>query len=106
MEMSMAKYSKQKKGRDNMEYKARIKFFDKEWLIIENIEYEGIKYYYIIEDISEKLEDIENIEDYEGNFSIEFIYKLENGNYRNVTDKELIEKLSSIVALKKMASEM
>lgn len=88
-----------------MEHKARIKFFDKEWLVIENVEYKGIKYYYIIEDISEKLENIENIEDYEGKFMIEFIYKLENGNYRNVVDQELIDKLSSLVALKKIASE-
>ena len=37
-----------------MTYKMRIKFDNREWLVIDNIEYEGIKYYYIIEDISEE----------------------------------------------------
>jgi len=85
-----------------MSYKARIKFDDREWLVVDNIEYEGIKYFYIIEDISEEIEKLEKIEDYKGKFSIEFIYKLDNGNYKNVTNQELISKLSAIVALKNL----
>ena len=80
-----------------MTYKARIKFGNKEWLVIDNIEYQGIKYYYIIEDISEEIENLKNIEEYEGHISIEFIYKLDNGNYKNVTDQELISVLLGIV---------
>lgn len=81
-----------------MTYKMRIKFDNREWLVIDNIEYKGIKYYYIIEDISEKLNNLKSLDEYKGNFSMEFIYKLDNGNYNNVTDKALLNTLSSIVA--------
>lgn len=80
-----------------MTYKARIKFADKEWLVIDNIEYEGVKYFYIIEDISEQLEGLDKIEEYKGDFLIEFIYRKENGDYKNVTDAELKNKLMTIV---------
>ena len=80
-----------------MTYKMRIKFDNREWLVIDNIEYNDIKYYYIIEDISDKINDLENLEDYEGKYSMEFIYKLDNGNYKNVTDRELIDKLLAII---------
>lgn len=81
-----------------MSYKARIKFDNREWLVIDNIEYEGIKYYYIVEDVSKELDNLENIEEYKGKLTLEFIHKVENGNYRNVTNKELISKLMAIVA--------
>ncbi len=81
-----------------MTYKMRIKFDNREWLVIDNIEYKGIKYYYIIEDISEKLNNLKSLDEYKGNFSMEFIYKLDNGNYNNVTDKALLNTLSSIIA--------
>ncbi len=80
-----------------MSYKMRIKFDDREWLVIDNIEYEGIKYYYIIEDISQALEKLKNLDDYKGKVSIEFIYKLENGNYKNVTDETLLNTLTAII---------
>lgn len=83
-----------------MTYKARIKFAEREWLVIDNLEYEGKKYYYIVEDVSEELDKLENIEDYNKDIDLEFIYKVENGNYRNVTDEELIEKLLCIVGVK------
>lgn len=80
-----------------MTYKARIKFADREWLVIDNIEYKGVKYFYIIEDISEQLEGLDKIEEYKGDFLIEFIYRKENGDYKNVTDAELKNKLMTIV---------
>ena len=83
-----------------MLYKARIKFADKEWLVVENIEYKGIKYYCIVEDISDELEKLEKLSDYKGRLSVEFIYQLDNGKYKNVTDKELIEKLLLVVGVK------
>ena len=87
-----------------MSYKARIKYNNREWLVVDNIEYQGIKYFYIIEDISNEIEELENIEDYQGKISIEFIYKSNGDNYKNVTDQELITKLSSIVALRAIES--
>ena len=88
-----------------MSYKARIRFDNREWLVVDNIEYEGVRYFYIIEDISNELNDLENIQDYQENLSIEFIYKLDNGNYTNVTNQELITKLSSIIAIRAMNSK-
>ena len=80
-----------------MTYKMRIKCDNREWLVIDNLEYNNVKYYYIIEDISDKINNLESLEDYEGTYSMEFIYKLDNGNYKNVTDRELIDKLLAIV---------
>lgn len=88
-----------------MTYKMRIKFDNREWLVIDNIEYEGIRYYYIIEDISEKLERLKSLDEYEGTFNIEFIYKLENGNYKNVTDRKLIDVLLAIVGKNAILNE-
>ena len=90
-----------------MIYKARIKFADKEWLVVDNIEYDGIKYYYIVEDISEELEELDKLgklEEYSGKMTLEFIYKLDNGKYKNVTDEELLEKLHDEVAIKAINS--
>lgn len=83
-----------------MTYKMRIKFDNREWLVVDNVEYEGIKYYYIIEDISEELNGLKSLDEYEGNFTIEFIYKLDNGNYKNVTDEVLLNTLTAIVGKK------
>lgn len=83
-----------------MNYKMRIKFDNREWLVIDNIEYENVKYYYIIEDVSDKINHLENLNDYDGKIKMEFIYKLDNGNYRNVTDKKIINILLAIVGKK------
>lgn len=83
-----------------MTYKMRIKFDNREWLVIDNIEYEGVKYYYIIEDISEELNVLKSLDEYEGPVTIEFIYKLDNGNYKNVTDEALLNTLTAIVGKK------
>ena len=88
-----------------MSYKARIKFDNREWLVVDNIEYEGVKYYYIVEDVSAELENLESIEKYNGNLTLEFIHQVENGNYRNVTDKVLISKLMAIVATRNLNNE-
>ena len=89
-----------------MSYKARIRFDDREWLVVDNIEYKGIRYYYIIQDISNELENLENIEEYKGKLTLEFIHKIENGNYRNVTDKDLISQLMTIVGTRTLDEEI
>ncbi len=88
-----------------MTYKTRIKFAEKEWLVIDNIEYNGNKYYYVIEDIAEQLEKVNDLEKYEGNYQIEFIYKLENGNYSNLVDQDLIQRLLAIVGQKALLNQ-
>lgn len=86
-------------------YKGRIKYDDREWLVVDRVELDGKKYYYIIEDISEEIENIENFDDFEGNITLEFIYKVDNGNYRNVTDEALFDTLSAMVGMKALTSE-
>ncbi len=87
-----------------MDYKTRIKFVNKEWLVIDNIEFNNIKYFYIIEDTSENLNNINNINELQKKYNAEFIYKLDNGNYKNVTDKNLINQLLNIIAQKMIHS--
>lgn len=87
-----------------MDYKTRIKFVNKEWLVIDNIEFNNIKYFYIIEDTSENLNNINNINELPKKYAAEFIYKLDNGNYKNVIDKNLINQLLDIIAQKMIQS--
>ena len=82
---------------DSGAYKARIKWNDSEWLVVENVEYKGKEYLYIIADISEEIETTDNFQE---NIVIEFIYDTGNGGYANVTDVELKSKLSAMVATK------
>lgn len=88
-----------------MTYKMRIKFDNRQWLVIDNFEYNNVKYYYIIEDISDKINNLDNLEDYDGKYSMEFIYKLDNGNYKNVTDQDLINQLLAIVGKRTILSD-
>lgn len=85
-------------------YKARIKWDDREWLVLDKIEYQGIEYYYIIQDLSDEVTSFENLENYKGRISIEFIHKVDNGMYRNVTDQNLIDQLLAITGEKFLRS--
>ena len=89
-----------------MSYKARIKFDDKEWLVIDNLEVEGVKYYYIIEDVSDEIEKAGGIEKYDKELNIEFIHDIGNGVYNNVIDPELKSKLLAIVGLRKLNGDI
>ena len=88
-----------------MSYKARIKFDDKEWLVIDNFKVGDIKYYYIIEDVSNEIEKAGGIENYDKSIDIEFIHDIGNGIYNNVVDPELKSQLLAIVALRKLNEE-
>lgn len=88
-----------------MTYKARIKFDNTEWLVMDSVEFEGTKYYYIIEDISEELNNLKSLEDYNGKFTMEFIYQVPDGNYCNVTDQKLIDILLAMIGKKLLLSK-
>lgn len=75
-----------------MDYKTRIKFDNKEWLVINNIQYKDKKYYYIVEDI-------EDFENYKGNIQAEFIYESEKNIFKNVTDEKLIDRLMAFCGI-------
>lgn len=77
----------------------KIKFGEKEFYVIAYLEYEGTKYYYIIEDsFNPENPDFDNLK--EDVFTeVNFIFKREDGLYENVTDDKLFEKLSKLVTL-------
>jgi len=78
----------------------RIKFVKKEWYIVDVVKYNDVEYYYISEDLSSKIGDFENVKNYKGDWAIEFIYRLEDGKYRNVSDDELFSNLLNRVGIK------
>ena len=77
----------------------KIKFGEKEYYIIACVEYEGVKYYYIIEDsFNPKDPDFDNIKE-NVYTEVNFIFKRNDGLYENVTNDELFAKLSKLVTL-------
>ena len=75
----------------------KIKYADKEFYVVANVEYEGVKYLYIVENIYK--DGMENIEDIKEEIHVEtnFIYKLPNGQYQNIDDNVLFDKLLKLV---------
>lgn len=99
------KKTKNETGNDIvLEKGGRIKYDDREWLVLNKIEYQGIEYYYIIEDLSDEVTSFEDLENYKGRISIEFIHKVDNGMYQNVTDQNLIDQLLAITGEKFLRS--
>jgi len=76
----------------------KIKYNGKEFYIAANIEYQGVKYYYIIENVYKPDLDMDNLKE-DLNVEVNFIYKLPDGRYQNVGDDELFKKLSKLVNL-------
>lgn len=68
----------------------KLIFGGKEFYMADRFKYKGVFYHYIIEDIYE--EGLE-VEDINGNVEVNFIYKCEDGGYKNVTDDVLFNEL-------------
>ena len=82
-----------------MDYKGRVKYDNLEWLIIDAFTYHGDKYMYLIEDVKDNIESIESLKKYNKDIKMIFIKRLENENYVEIKDEELINKLSEVVAI-------
>lgn len=82
-----------------MEYKGRVKYDNLEWLVIDAFTYNNEKYMYLIEDIEDDIESIDDLKNYSKDIKILFIRQLENGNYIDIKDEETINKLSEVVAI-------
>lgn len=99
-----------------MEYKARVSYKEKEWLVVDSFEYENKSYMYLVEDvefIGNKLDELKsdeeylkNLQNYPNQINIIFIEKLENGNYITVEDENTINKLNDIVATRFLKTTM
>ena len=75
----------------------KIKYNGKEFYVMANVEYKGIKYYYIMENVySEENSDLDNLKE-DLHVEVNFIYKLPNGLYQNVVDDELYAELNKLI---------
>ncbi len=68
----------------------KIQFGDKDFYVVDNFEYDGVKYYYIYEDVYKEGMDIQK---FEGDIEVNFIFKRDDGKYENVVDDKLFNKL-------------
>ena len=93
--------------RVNMNYKARVNYMDKDWLVVDSFNYENKSYMYLVEDVEYKGKPLDEIKgedkliseliNYPNPIHIIFIEKLENGNYVTVEDEKMINTLNDIV---------
>lgn len=68
----------------------KISFGDKDFYVVDEFEYNGVKYLYIYEDVYEKGM---KIEEFSGDVEVNFIFEREDGKYENVEDEELFKEL-------------
>ncbi len=90
-----------------MNYKARVNYIDKDWLVVDSFNYENKSYMYLVEDVEYKGKPLDEIKgedkliseliNYPDPIHIIFIEKLENGNYVTVEDEKMINTLNDIV---------
>lgn len=82
-------------------FKAKIRFAGTDFLVYDFFEYEGEKYYYIIEDKSEEFKEESDLtkffEDDSKSIRIEFIYEADKQThlYQTVTDENLLRVLNA-----------
>ena len=82
-----------------MEEMTKIKYGDKEYYISAIVEYDGTKYYFIIENVYRPgMPDLDKLED---DLLVEtrFIYKDHDDMYKTVLEKELLNKLKKLVSI-------
>ncbi len=77
----------------------KVRFGEKEFYVVATVEYENVKYFYLVESVpgAENL-DIDNLQD-DVNIEINFVFKRDDGLYENVTDDELFDKLLKLVSI-------
>lgn len=91
-------------NKNNSIFKAKITFDGMDFFIYDYFDYEGIKYYYIIEDKSEQFKNEEDLNKFYSNptekIRIEFIFEFDKvtHTYKTVTDIDLLNKLNIIEA--------
>lgn len=73
----------------------KIQFGKKDFYVVDQFEYKGTKYYYIYEDVYQEGMDIEK---FEGDIEINFIFKRDDGKFENVVDDDLFKKLLNMAS--------
>lgn len=91
---------------DQIDFKARIEFDHTIFYVLDNFEYDGTKYFYIVEDKSKELEDCGGLENYKGKIRMEYIYEDEPGIYQTVIDTELLKQLDIVQSARILSGEI
>lgn len=73
----------------------KIQFGEKDFYVVDQFEYEGVKYYYIYEDVYEEGMEIDK---FAGDIEVNFIFKRYDGKYENVVDDKLFNNLMNIAS--------
>lgn len=94
------------KVNNQIDFKARIEFDNTIFYVLDNFEYDGKKYFYIIEDKSKELEDCGGLENYSGKIRMEYIYEDEPGIYQTVTNAQLLKELGIVQAARITSGEI
>ena len=68
----------------------KIQFGDKDYYVVDEFDYNGVKYLYIYEDV---YEEGMKIEEFAGNVEMNFITEREDGKYETVDDDKLFREL-------------
>ena len=83
-----------------VDFKAKIKFADTEFYVLDNFVYQDVKYYYIIEAKESEIEQAGGFENYQGKIRMEYIFEDEPGIYQTVIDEKLLKELDAIQSLR------
>ena len=107
MEMFSNELKIQARENDGDLFEARIEFNNKFYLVYDHFELDGIKYYYIIEDISNEFknkDDLTKFIESGKKFNVEFIYEVDSNThmYATVTDSNLLN-LLNLEAVRRIA---
>ena len=78
-------------------YKARVKFADEEWLVVDTFKYNDKSYMYLSKDIDGDTFKNSDIKKYKDKMEFIFIEKLENGNFSEIIDNDTINELCDII---------
>lgn len=76
------------------EYKARVKFEGKEWLVIDTFRLDEKKYMYLISDLNVDLKDEKDLDAHKNDIEILFITNTSGNSYKRVTDSEILNRLN------------
>lgn len=84
----------------------KMKFGEKDFLVMDKFEYDNVEYIMLTEDISEKIagKDLQNLKE-EITMELEFVFKCSDGAYENVTDQELYDRLTFIADERKTSGQ-
>lgn len=102
----LKEYLKSFEEDDSIKFKAKIEFCGQVFYILDNFEYDDIKYFYIIEDKEKELKEAGGFEKYKGKIRMEYIYESEPGIYQTVTDEKLLKQLDIVEAARITSGEI